>query len=213
VAAGVAAVTIRIPGMRSWSTGDLVAMAALIGATLATEAFSVKVPFGTETKLIMLTDASYAAGLLLGARPGVLTIAALLGVGVSNVARGVAPHKAAYNVGSWLIAITGAELVYGALHGVSPLVAVSAAMGMFFVLNAGTVVGVIALVTGRSASETFAPIATVEGVHMVGNLAIGIFAAALWSTAPAAMPALVAAPAACYALYRLVSPSATLRGV
>jgi hypothetical protein len=211
VVAGAAGVAVRIPEMNAWATKDLIALVVLIGATVVTEGFSVKVGFGDETKHITLTEASYAAALLLGARPGVLTVAVAMGVGLSNVARGVAPHKAAYSVASYVVAMTGAEVVYGALHGVSPLGAVSAAMVTFFALNASTVVAIIAIATGRRVRHTFGPIAAAETSHLAGNLAIGVFAAAIWTTAPVAMPTLIAVAIACSAAYRLVTPSAPLR--
>jgi hypothetical protein len=206
VAAGAASVAARIPELSSWSTTDIVAMCAIIGATIIGESFSVKIPFGGETKHVTLTESVFAAALLLGVRPGVLTIAVLLGVATENVGRGIASHKALFNVGSWLAAVTAAEVVFGGMHGVSPLAAVSLAMLAFFVVNASTVIGVIALVTGSSFVEVLRPIARLEVTHAVGDLALGACTAVLWTAAPAALAALALVPVGVYATYRALSP-------
>jgi hypothetical protein len=96
--------------------------------------------------------------------------------------------------------------VYGALHAVSPLVAVTFAMGAFFVVNAGSVLSVIALATGKSFVRVAGSIAKVEVVHSIGNVAAGLAIAAVWTAAPMALPALVFVPAACFAAYRSLTP-------
>jgi hypothetical protein len=208
VASGAAALLARMHELALWSTADLLAMGALIGATIVGESFSVRISFGRETKHITLTEAAYAAALLVGVRPGVLTVAVALGVGASNVARGTTPHKAVFNVGSWLAAVTAAELAFGAAHGAAPIVGVTLAMTAFFVVNAGTVLGIIALATGRSLAQVFRPLAAIETAHAAGNLVLGLAAATLWTVAPLALLALAGVSGLALAAYRLLSPAA-----
>jgi len=206
-AAGALTVALRLPSLSSWSTADLVAMCALVGVTLVGESFTLKIRYGAETKHVSGTEAAYAAALLSGMRPSVLTVAVGLGIGAADVARGTAPHKTVLNVGSWLAAITGAELAFGALRGNSPAVAVSAAMTVFFAINASSVLGAIALATGRSFGQVLRPIAALEVAQAAGNLALGGAAAAMWSAAPAAVAALALVPAAAFVGYRFFRPA------
>jgi hypothetical protein len=68
-------------------------------------------------------------------------------------------------------------------------------------------VGVIALATGQTFRETFAPIARIETAHAVGNTALGALAAAVWVTAPQAAPGLALVSALCFMAYRQLSPA------
>ena len=56
-------------------------------------------------------------------------------------------------------------------------------------------------------------IARVEAAQVVGNLAVGVFAAAVWSAAPFATPALAVAPVACFMAYRVMAPASPLGDV
>ena len=206
VAGGLAAVAMRLPELSSWTTLDLGAMLGLVAATALGESFTIKVRYGTETKHISLTESAYAAALLLGVRPGVLTVGAALGVAVVHTARGTASHKVAFNVASYAVALTAAEAAYAGTHGGSPLGAAALAMAAFFVVNASTVVGVIAMATGRRFVEVFAPIGRVETTHAVGNLVLGASAVGLWMLAPAAVPAVAGLTAVAFAGYRALSP-------
>src|SRR5207247_294652 len=145
---------------------------------------SVNVRFGAEKKHISLTEASFAAALLLGVRPGVLTVAASMGIALVYTAKGTPPHKVAFNTGSYALAVTAAEVVFASLHSVSP-----------------------ALATGQTLTRVLAPIGPVEAAHAAGNLGLGAMAAAVWWIAPAALPALVVVSVACLAAYRALSPS------
>src|SRR5205823_14637138 len=112
----------------------------------------------------------------------------------------------AFNVASWTLAVTAAELVYGSVRPTSPMLAVIVAMAAFFAVNSSTRIGVLAIVTGRAFAEVFAPIARLGIGHTGGNLALGLLVAGVWTVAPAAV--LVAVPAAGFAAmrYRAVAP-------
>jgi hypothetical protein len=204
--AGVAGVAIRLPELATWSNADLLVLGAIAAATVLGEAFSVQLRFGAETKHVTLTEAAYAAALLMGVRSGVLTTAVVLGIALAYSARRTAAHKVAYNAASYAIALTAAEIVFASMHGVSPLAAIALAMGAFFVINASTVVGVIALATGKRFTEVFRPIAKLEATHAVGNLALGTIAAAVWVASPVALPGLLLASAMVLTGYRALSP-------
>ena len=203
--AGATAVAIRLPDAARWTSVDLIALAALAAAGVLGEAFSVQVRFGHETKHVTLTETAYAAALLLGVRTSVLTAAVVLGIVVAYAARGTRAHKVAYNAASYALAVTAAEAIFSSMHGVSSLLAIAAAMTAFFVVNASTVVGVIALATGKRFAEVFRPIARLEATHAVGNLALGMVAAAVWATSPIAIPSVLLAAVLILLGYRTLS--------
>jgi hypothetical protein len=215
ITAGVASVAVRLPELGRWTRTDVFALAAMIAVTALAERFALRFRFGAQTKTVTVTEASFAAALILGVRPGVLTLGAVAGIAAANAMRGTALHKAAFNVGSWTASVTAAELVFRAAYPTGAMVAVVPAMAAFFALNAGTVVGVIALVEGRSFASVFGPIARVEFVHAAGDTAAGIVAAIVLLASPATAPVAVLAGALCYGTYRRLAPqpAALLRPV
>ena len=126
---------------------------------------------------------------------------------VAYTARGTAGHKVAFNAGSFALAATAAEVVFASMQPVSPMLATALAMAAFFAVNAGTVVGVIALVTGRTFGAVMRPIARVEGAHAAGNLMLGLMAFGVWSTAPVALPVMVLLPVLAMVAYEALSPA------
>jgi hypothetical protein len=205
IAAGAASVALRLPELGGWRTGDLLGLAAIALLTAIGEKFSVNFRFGDQTKHVTVTEASFAAALLLGVRPSVLTLGVVAGVIASNVMRGTALHKAAFNVGSFATAITVSEILFRAALPAGALVAIVPAMAAFFAINAGTVVGVIAAVEGRSFASVFGSISRVELTHFAGNLAAGIVAASVLSASAATAPVAVLVGALCYGSYRWVA--------
>ena len=64
VAAGAAAVAVRLPDVASWRALDLAVVALLAAATFAGEQLNVNVRFGEQTKHVTVTEAaSNRAGL------------------------------------------------------------------------------------------------------------------------------------------------------
>jgi hypothetical protein len=206
VTVGAAAVAVRLPQVASWTGRDLIAFAALIAATIAGEQLHVAVRFGEQTKHVTITEASYAAALLLGVAPSVLTLAAGIGVVTVYSLRQVAAHKVAFNAGSYVAAVTAAELVFAAARPMGAAYAVIPAMLAFFVVNASTVVGVIALAEARSFASVFAPIARLEFGHTTLNLAAGMLLANVWLASPPMVVMMAIAPVAILAAYRRMQP-------
>jgi hypothetical protein len=203
-AAGTAALAARLADVGRWTVADLGAAIVLIAATVAGERFSLRFHFGEQTKHVTVTEASFAAALLLGVRPSVLVLAVAVGVVISNAMRRTAVHKAAFNVGSFALALTAAAIVHRAAMPAGAALAVGAAMGAFFVVNAGTVVGVIALVEGRSFLSVFRPIARVEYLAAAGNAAAGVAAASILLGIPAIVLAAMALPVLALGVSRAV---------
>ena len=208
--AGTASLAVRWVDATRWTVRDLAAMVALLAVTVVGERFSMRFRFGDQTKHVTMTEAGFAAALILGVRPSVLILGVAAGVVVTNAMRRTALHKAAFNVGSFALALTAAVAVYRVALPAGTVLAVAPAMAAFFVVNASTVVGVIALVEERSLLSVFRPIARVEYFSAAGNAAVGMLAASVWIAAPVLVLVAVAAPVAAVA-FSLAVPRRTVR--
>jgi signal transduction histidine kinase len=205
VLAGAAIVAVRIPEAAHWSWGDLLIFFALAGAVAIAQQFTIPIRHGGETENLDMTDAVWAAGLLL-AEPGAITLAIAAGIFAGQSARGWSPYKIAFNVGQDILAITAALLVYGAL-GTSagdPQSWVAAALGMgaYFVINAGMVALVISLVGRKSYRSVLLPSAGLNLLQWSANVALGILVAVVIMAEPAALPLLAVPLLLSYLTYR-----------
>src|SRR5881296_2438599 len=140
VGAAAIGVVVRFGEVSSWNGADFLGLAALALATSITEQFPLEMRHRTETLYLALTDSMWAAGLVL-ARPGVLTMAVVIGVYLGLMFRKVPPHKIAFNLGQYVLSITVAEVVFSALVGSASmafklLVAVPVAMAAYAVVSA-----------------------------------------------------------------------------
>jgi PAS domain S-box-containing protein len=213
---GAAALAIRIPELMAWTPRDLVAYAGLAAAISVVELFPLRFRHATEVQYLSLTDALWAAGLLLllapgnglvGPRPGVLTLAAGVGALVGQAVQRRSPLKSVFNIGQWLLAITVAEVLFRAA-GPSTVdhprawLAAGVAMGACFLVNNGLTGLVIALVERRSFGAVVGENLGLNAAHWAGNLALGVTVAVVWKRAPLALPLLSVPLALSYFAYR-----------
>ena len=206
VAAGAAAAAARVPDVALWDRADVFAFAALALAIGVAEQFSIPLRHRTETVNFSLTDGLWAAALPL-ARPSVLTFSLAVGVLAGQTLRRWAPLKVAFNVGQFIVGITVAQVLYGALHPGTPLqpwtwAAVALAMSAYFVVNANLVVLVVSLVERKRFMTVFLPPFALNVFHWAGNTALGILGAILWATGPAGLPLLAFPMGLSYVAYR-----------
>ena len=115
VAGGTVAVAARIPDVTSWSWLDLVACVILAAGIVVTELMPVRLRYRTETLNFSLTEALWV-GLLILARPGVLTISLACGLLVAQLVGRRPAFKVGFNVGQFLIAVGLAQVVYARFH-------------------------------------------------------------------------------------------------
>jgi len=203
---GALALAVRVPDLARWRAGAAGGLVVLVVLTIVAERFSIPLRHGTEIVNFALTDGVWAAGLLL-ARPSVLSAAVLLGVTLGQVSQRRAWFKVVFNVGQFLVGITLAELVFGALtHGVATdswtWAAAIAGMTACFVVNACSIVLVVALVEHRPFLQVLVPPLRVNVLHWAGNMVLGILGAVLWSVDRFAPALLIAPVGLAYAAYR-----------
>jgi len=206
VAVGLAVLALRAPEIAAWDAGDAGTVVALTLAIAVADQFTIGLPHGDETEYFSLTDAVWVAGLLLA--PGsVLVVAVALGALIGQSLRGWALHKVAFNVGQVVLAVSAAEAVYSRLGPQSPTeleawAVAGLAMALCFVINAATVALVISLASGQRFLEILFLPRRVNVLHWVGNVAVGVLGALVWTANPVGVVLLAVPLAFLYAAYR-----------
>ncbi|MCU0308976.1 MAG: HAMP domain-containing histidine kinase [Thermoleophilia bacterium] len=198
--AGAGVLLLALSRAGTWSSDDLIGLGVIAAGVAVSEWFWLPVEHGEETENFSLTEAVFAAGLLL-VPPSVLLVGAAAGGAIGLVAQRTAPHKAAFNLGQDQVGLGLAALVVTAL-GTSPgdvapadWLACGVAMVAYLAVNEAAVAGVIALVERVPVGEIVLPTLPVTVLSWGGNVALGILAAAVWQADRPAV-ALLAAPLA-----------------
>jgi signal transduction histidine kinase len=205
VLAGAVIVAVRLPDALRWSWGDLFTFLALAGAVAIAQQFTIPIHHGGDTENLDMTDAVWAAGLLL-ARPSAMTLAVAAGILAGQAARSWSVHKIAFNVGQDILAITAALLVYGALSTSAgepqSWLAAALGMGVYLVINTGTVTLVISLVQRKPYRTVLLPSAGLNLLQWSANVTLGILVAVMIVAEPAALPLLAVPLLLSYLTYR-----------
>jgi hypothetical protein len=208
VAGGAVCLGARLPDVAGWSATDLLVFAVLTVGIVLTEQFQVPVRFGVETMNFSVTEALWI-GVLLSSRSSVVTMAVAAGIATGQVARRWATYKVAFNVGQFLLALTAAEVIVGALRSpelLQPATFGAVALGMaaYAVINAGLIAGIISLASGQSLRSVLIPPLEENVLHFAANTALGLAAAVLWQAAPASVAVLVLPLALSLVAYRVL---------
>jgi hypothetical protein len=205
-AGGLAALLARVPDFTRWNGDDVAALVLLSVGIMITEQFQLPLRFGNETLNFSLTEALWVGALVL-ARPSVVTMAVAGGIVLGQTARRWAPHKIAFNAGQFVIALTAAQAIVGALRSPdvmapSTLLAVGLGMAVYAAINAGLVALVISLAQGRSFRSVLLKPLPENAIHYVTNTSMGLAAAVAWHAAPGVVPLLVLPLAMTFTGYR-----------
>jgi len=201
-----AAVVVRATDVVGWEREQAIGFALLALAVVVSEQFQLPFQRGSETHNFNLTDAVWTAGLLL-VEPGVLTLAVAAGVLAGESLKGWSPVKIAFNVGQFVVGITAATLVYGALGpgGMDEprtWAAAAIAMGAFFVVNTVAIGLVLAFVQGISIASVIVPTLPLGTLNWAGNVALGTLAGVVWQVDPLGLPLLAAPLGVAFVAYR-----------
>src|SRR5438105_4646941 len=188
VLAGAGAVALRVPEAAHWTRSDVITLVGLSLAILVTEQFSVPLRRRTESLNFTLTDAAFTAGVIL-ARPGVVAVAVLAGVVAGQLLKRWDGLKVAFNVGTYLVGITGAEAVYhafGPAGARDPEAWGAAAAGMagFGVANILLVSSIVSMVERKPLSRLIESTLALDLAHRAGNTAIGVAFAVVRTVSP-----------------------------
>lgn len=193
VAAGAVLVVYWLTGIDDWSTADAAACAGILVSTAVAERFPLVLRLRKEYDDYSLSDAIWAGSLLL-VDPDVLAVAAagglLLGLGL----RRQPPIKLAFNVGQDVLAISAALALFGWLGSPpadSPAgwAAAALAMGVYRLVNTVIVGALLALMERRPLAETLLAMTGLR--QWIGNVAIGLLGALVWTAEPFGLPLLL----------------------
>jgi hypothetical protein len=195
IAAGVGAIAMRVPAIGNLSGAELAAVAGIALATIVAERFPVQIDHDGEREDFSCADAVWVAALALAA-PAALTLAVVLGVGVGQALRRVAPLKIAFNVANYAVAITAAEALAAAVRsdgGFGSAAAVGVTLGMvaFLVVNTLLVAMVISFVAGEPFRRTLVGPAIPGVLQWACSVALGLLGALLWTQGAWAVPVLL----------------------
>jgi PAS domain S-box-containing protein len=213
--AGTGFLLARLPTALHWQASTAGAWAAMTGVITVLELFPIRIRYRTETINMSVTDAVWAAGLLL-VRPDVLLMSVGAGAVLSQLIRKRPPLKMAFNVGQFLVSISVAQVVFSALDGGGVITATSwlpviPAMAAFLVVNATLVAMVVALTEGRGVASILRRPFVPNVLHFACNTAIGVVSAMTWSTQPTAVVLLLAPVVLSYFAYRSLASVAQER--
>jgi signal transduction histidine kinase len=205
IVGGLAATAVRVPSIADWSGREVAAFLIAAAAVALSEQFWVEVRHGDEGENFSVTDAVFAAGILL-LSPAQLILAVAVGATTGQLVRRIAPHKIAFNVGQFVLGLTVAEAIFRVLHNdrFDHPVWLLAAVGLaaYFVVNTVSVALVIAFTTGDSLREILLPSLPLSALHWAGNIALGLLAALVWKAQPSALPLLLIPIGLSYLTYR-----------
>jgi two-component system, OmpR family, sensor kinase len=204
VGAGALAAAGWLTDLDHWTATDAIAWAAVLAATAVSERFPLELHYRNERDVYSLSDAIWTGSLLL-MHPSALALAVGGGVLVGQALQRRAPRKIAFNVGQFMIGITAALAVFGALgapaaDGPAGWLAAAVAMAAFQAVNTLLVGVIIALAEGRPFREVV--LASTGLVQWVGNIAVGILGALVWTAEPVGLPLLMVPLALTYLAYQ-----------
>lgn len=188
--------------------GDPWRLAAVAAVTALAEILELRFQWSERASTsFTLVEAGIAAALLL--LPGAEALLATVGaVALIQVVRRRPPLKAGFNLGQLTASVALAALIVAALPPLGPRVTgravLSVVLGMaaYGLVNLLALAGLLQRLTGQSPTETLRDHGALTGAAIAGNTAVGVLAAALWTTQPGLLPALLAPTAAIHLAYR-----------
>jgi signal transduction histidine kinase len=204
VGAGAIATAAWLQGVGAWSGGDVLGWAGIAIVTAVAERFPLELHYRNERALYSLSDALWTGCMLLVA-PSVLALAVVAGVVAGQAAHRRRPVKIAFNAGQLTVGITAALAVFtacGAPPADTPAgwLAVAAAMATFLAVNTVVVGAIIAVAEQRPFHQV--ALATTGLLQWLGNVAVGILGALVWTAEPRGLPLILVPLALSHLAYR-----------
>lgn len=183
--------------------------------TTAADAVVLNLDHGRSREFINLAEAAIALNILIFDASLALAIT-LAAVALANVIHGRPAIKIAFNLAQYTVSMVAALVCFlgvaGNAHPLSArgLIALGLGMAAFGVVNAVSMAGLVARLQGSSFASVLRGGASLSGLMLFGNTAVGIVTAVVWQARPELAVLMLAPAVTLHLAYRGVVRSAEL---
>ena len=175
---------------------DLVTAVTMIVIITLAEFIVVHVDLGRSGAVFTLTEAALTAGLLTVA-PVHVVVGVFVAIPIAHLPRRLSAEKITFNVAQVTVATSVAALVMTATPDLGPIVGERAlativlAMVAYAAANTLAFRGLVARIAGRDGVADFDEQVPLTLASSLGTVAVGVVAAALWTSQPLLIPLLL----------------------
>src|SRR5438067_3803246 len=178
----------------------------LVVLTALSELISIRLQHGQSAELLTLFELAVVADMVL-LPASVAVVVSVTGLALALIVQRKPPKKFVFNIGQYALGVVPAVAVYhGIGHGEfgSPrgLVALTAGMFLFTLINLVSISAIIAATTDAPLFKVFAEEQKLSIALGLGNSAVGMVAVSLYLTRPALLPAVLAPTLALHMSFR-----------
>ena len=178
----------------------------LVVLTAMSELISIRLQHGQSAELLTLFELAVVADMVL-LPASVAVVVSVTGLALALIVQRKPPKKFVFNIGQYALGVVPAVAVYhGIGHGefgsARGLVALTAGMFLFTLINLVSISAIIAATTDAPLFKIFAEEQKLSIALGLGNSAVGMVAVSLYLTRPALLPAVLAPTLALHMSFR-----------
>ena len=178
----------------------------LVVLTAMSELISIRLQHGQSAELLTLFELAVVADMVL-LPASVAVVVSVTGLALALIVQRKPPKKFVFNIGQYALGVVPAVAVYhGIGHGefgsARGLVALTAGMFLFTLINLVSISAIIAATTDAPLFKVFAEEQKLSIALGLGNSAVGMVAVSLYLTRPALLPAVLAPTLALHMSFR-----------
>ena len=178
----------------------------LVVLTAMSELISIRLQHGQSAELLTLFELAVVADMVL-LPASVAVVVSVTGLALALIVQRKPPKKFVFNIGQYALGVVPAVAVYhGIGHGefgsARGLVALTAGMFLFTLINLVSISAIIAATTDAPLFKIFAEEQKLSIALGLGNSAVGMVAVYLYLTRPALLPAVLAPTLALHMSFR-----------
>jgi PAS domain S-box-containing protein len=178
----------------------------LVVLTAMSELISIRLQHGQSAELLTLFELAVVADMVL-LPASVAVLVSVVGLALALIVQRKTPKKFVFNIGQYALGVVPAVAVYhGIGHGefgsVRGLIALTAGMFLFTLINLVSISAIIAATTDTALMKVFVEEQKLSIALGLGNSAVGMVAVSLYLTRPALLPAVLAPTLALHMSFR-----------
>src|SRR5437588_1030607 len=178
----------------------------LVVLTAMSELISIRLQHGQSAELLTLFELAVVADMVL-LPASVAVLVSVTGLALALIVQRKPPKKFVFNIGQYALGVVPAVAVYhgighGEFESVHGLIALTAGMFLFSLINLVSISAIIAATTDTALLKVFAEEQKLSIALGLGNSAVGMVAVYLYLTRPALLPAVLAPTLALHMSFR-----------